>query len=63
MRAAMRLEQSRCTLPEFVLETRPNARIAVLYQNDEFGKDYLVALRKRLGAKASSWCCAGAAMS
>src|SRR5271170_7100136 len=28
-----------------ILATRPDARIAVLYQNDSFGKDYLIGLR------------------
>jgi branched-chain amino acid transport system substrate-binding protein len=33
----------------YVLQTRPNARIAVLYQNDDYGKDYLGSLRAGLG--------------
>jgi branched-chain amino acid transport system substrate-binding protein len=32
----------------------PNAKIAVLYQNDDFGKDYLTGLREGLGAKADA---------
>jgi branched-chain amino acid transport system substrate-binding protein len=32
---------------------QPNAKIAVLYQNDDFGQDYLTGLKKGLGAKAS----------
>jgi ABC-type branched-subunit amino acid transport system substrate-binding protein len=32
---------------------RPNAKIAVLYQNDDFGKDYLKATKEVLGDKAS----------
>jgi branched-chain amino acid transport system substrate-binding protein len=36
----------------YLLEHRPKARIAVLYQNDDFGKDYVKALRSHLGAKA-----------
>src|SRR5271156_4528961 len=31
-----------------ILATRPDARIAVLYQNDSFGKDYLIGLRTAL---------------
>jgi branched-chain amino acid transport system substrate-binding protein len=31
---------------------KPDARIAVLYQNDDFGKDYLRSLRAALGDKA-----------
>ena len=30
-----------------------NAKIAVLYQNDDFGKDYLNGLRDGLGDKAA----------
>jgi branched-chain amino acid transport system substrate-binding protein len=35
-----------------VLATRPDARIAVLYQNDDAGKEYLKGLKDGLGAKA-----------
>jgi len=35
-----------------ILKTRPDARIAVLYQNDDFGKDLLQGLRQGLGARA-----------
>ncbi len=38
---------------KYVLQNRPNARIAVLYQNDDYGKDYVHGLRDGLGAKAS----------
>jgi branched-chain amino acid transport system substrate-binding protein len=37
---------------EYVLKHMPDAKIGVLYQNDDFGKDYLVGLRQGLGAKA-----------
>jgi branched-chain amino acid transport system substrate-binding protein len=33
-----------------ILKTKPDARIGVLYQDDEFGKDYLIGLREGLGA-------------
>ncbi|CAN7773001.1 ABC transporter substrate-binding protein [Variovorax sp. LjRoot290] len=36
-----------------ILKERPNARIAVLYQNDDYGKDALKGLRDGLGAKAA----------
>ena len=36
----------------YILKSLPNAKIAVLYQNDDFGKDYLVGLRQGLGDKA-----------
>jgi len=36
----------------YILKSLPDAKIAVLYQNDDFGKDYLVGLRQGLGDKA-----------
>jgi branched-chain amino acid transport system substrate-binding protein len=33
-----------------ILETKPDAKIAVLYANDDFGKDYLVGFKDGLGA-------------
>jgi ABC-type branched-subunit amino acid transport system substrate-binding protein len=39
-------------LAEYILKTRPTARIAVLYQNDDLGKDYLKGLKEGLGDKA-----------
>ena len=38
---------------KYVLKEKPNAKIAVFYQNDDFGKDYLKGLRDGLGAKTS----------
>jgi branched-chain amino acid transport system substrate-binding protein len=38
----------------YILKNRPNAKIAVLYQNDDFGKDYLKGVVDGLGAKAAS---------
>ena len=38
----------------YILKERPGARIAVLYQNDDYGKDYLKGLRDGLGDKAAS---------
>jgi branched-chain amino acid transport system substrate-binding protein len=37
-----------------ILETKPNAKIAILYQNDDFGKDYLKGFEDGLGDKAKS---------
>ena len=37
----------------YILENLPEAKIAVLYQNDDFGKDYLIGLQEELGAKAN----------
>jgi len=34
-----------------ILRTKPNARIAVLYQNDDYGKDYLKGFMEGLGEK------------
>ena len=39
---------------KYILREMPNARIAVLYQNDDYGKDYLKGLKDGLGAKAAS---------
>ena len=36
----------------YILKNLPTAKIAVLYQNDDFGKDYLIGLREGLGDKA-----------
>jgi branched-chain amino acid transport system substrate-binding protein len=38
----------------YLLRSRPDARIGVLYQNDDYGKDYLQGLKDGLGAKASA---------
>ena len=36
----------------YIIENVPNPKIAVLYQNDDLGKDYLTGLREGLGDKA-----------
>lgn len=36
-----------------ILQRTPNGRIAVLYQNDDFGKELLAGLKEGLGEKAS----------
>ena len=38
---------------QYILKNHPSAKIGILYQNDDFGKDYLAGLRDGLGAKAS----------
>ena len=38
----------------YILKNKPDAKIAVLYQNDDFGKDYLKGVVDGLGAKAAS---------
>jgi branched-chain amino acid transport system substrate-binding protein len=37
-----------------ILETKPNAKIAILYQNDDYGKDYLKGFEDGLGDKAKT---------
>jgi len=37
---------------KFILANYPNAKIAILYQNDDLGKDYVKGLKDGLGAKA-----------
>jgi ABC-type branched-subunit amino acid transport system substrate-binding protein len=39
---------------KYLLKEKPNAKIAVLFQNDDYGKDYLKGLKDGLGAKAAS---------
>jgi branched-chain amino acid transport system substrate-binding protein len=38
---------------KYILANYPNAKIAILYQNDDLGKDYVKGLKDGLGAKAS----------
>jgi ABC-type branched-subunit amino acid transport system substrate-binding protein len=38
---------------KYILDTKPDAKIAVLYQNDDYGKDYLKGLKDGLGDKAA----------
>ncbi len=39
---------------QHILKEKPNAKIAVLYQNDDYGKDYLQGFKDGLGAKAKT---------
>ncbi|MGY4574220.1 ABC transporter substrate-binding protein [Bradyrhizobium sp. USDA 3256] len=39
---------------KYILKNMPNAKIAVLYQNDDYGKDYLKGLKDGLGQKAAN---------
>jgi branched-chain amino acid transport system substrate-binding protein len=39
---------------KYILKNHANAKIAVLYQNDDYGKDYLKGFKDGLGAKAAS---------
>ena len=35
---------------KYILANKPDAKIGILYQNDDFGKDYLVGVKDALGA-------------
>ncbi|NLD70642.1 MAG: ABC transporter substrate-binding protein [Limnobacter sp.] len=39
---------------QHILETKPDAKIGVLYQNDDYGKDYLKGFEDGLGDKAAT---------
>ena len=39
---------------KYILKNKPDAKIAVLYQNDDYGKDYLKGFKDGLGSKAAS---------
>ena len=38
---------------KYVLQNKPNAKIGILYQNDDYGKDYLKGFKDGLGDKAA----------
>ena len=38
----------------YLLKTKPNAKVAILYQNDDYGKDVLKGVKEGLGAKAAT---------
>ena len=38
---------------KYILKNKPDAKIALFYQNDDFGKDYLIGLKEGLGDKAA----------
>src|SRR3982074_1697783 len=39
---------------KYILKNKPDAKIAVLYQNDDYGKDYLKGFKDGLGDKAAT---------
>ncbi|MCG6205365.1 ABC transporter substrate-binding protein [Rhodopseudomonas sp. HC1] len=39
---------------QFILKEHPNAKVGVLWQNDDLGKDYLAGIKAGLGDKAAS---------
>ena len=38
----------------YLLKTKPNAKVAILYQNDDYGKDYVKGLKDGLGTMAKT---------
>jgi branched-chain amino acid transport system substrate-binding protein len=40
------------TFGQYILKHKPAAKVAVLYQNDDYGKDFLTGLKAALGDKA-----------
>ncbi len=38
---------------KYLLKSKPNAKVAILYQNDDFGKDVLKGVKDGLGAKGA----------
>lgn len=39
---------------QYILKNHPAAKVAILYQNDDFGKDYLVGVKSGFGDKAGA---------
>ncbi|MFT4102147.1 MAG: ABC transporter substrate-binding protein [Burkholderiaceae bacterium] len=39
---------------QLILKSYPNAKIGILFQNDDFGRDYVTGLKDALGAKAKT---------
>jgi branched-chain amino acid transport system substrate-binding protein len=39
---------------KYILKNKPDAKVAVFYANDDFGKDYVAGIKDIFGAKASS---------
>ena len=46
-------ETEGAVIAKYILKTKPDAKIGLLYQNDDYGKDYAKGLRAGLGARAS----------
>jgi branched-chain amino acid transport system substrate-binding protein len=36
---------------KYILQTKPDAKISIIWQNDDFGKDYLIGMKAGLGDK------------
>jgi ABC-type branched-subunit amino acid transport system substrate-binding protein len=39
---------------KYILKEKPNAKVAIFYANDDFGKDYVAGIKEIFGEKASS---------
>ena len=39
---------------KYILQTKPDAKIAILAQNDDFGRDYVAGFKRALGPKAAT---------
>src|ERR1700744_226489 len=39
---------------KYIMKTKPDAKVALFYQNDDFGKDYIAGVKDVFGDKASS---------
>src|SRR5690348_8300628 len=39
---------------KYILKAKPNAKVAIFYANDDFGKDYVAGIKEVFGAKAAS---------
>ena len=39
---------------KYILQTKPDAKIAILSQNDDFGRDYVAGFKRALGDKAAT---------
>ncbi len=48
-----RLSDEGAIAAKYVLKAKPDAKIGLLYQNDDFGKDYLQGFKAALGSKVS----------
>jgi branched-chain amino acid transport system substrate-binding protein len=47
-----RFEFEAVAYSKYLASDKPEARIAILYQNDDFGRDYLAGFRKSLGERS-----------
>ena len=36
---------------QYILKNHPNAKIGILYQNDDLGRDYITGLKEALAAR------------